>query len=69
LRKGAIELETVADLGDVEEGTPADIKVRTDAAHQFADVGILHKKMGQLQEKVDNTPVANKRPRKRLCPS
>ena len=28
---------------------------------------ILHKKLQQLQEKVDATPVANKRPRKRLC--
>src|ERR1700683_1060291 len=28
LKKGAIEIESLADLGDVEEGTPADIKVR-----------------------------------------
>src|ERR1700719_2094895 len=29
LKKAAIELETVVDLGDVEEGSPADLKVRT----------------------------------------
>src|SRR4029077_1674059 len=29
---GPEELDTVVDLGDVEEGSPADIKVRTDAA-------------------------------------
>ena len=67
LKKGSIELESVADLGDVEEGTPADVRVRTEAAKQFADVAVYSKKLQQLQEKVDATPVANKRPRKRLC--
>jgi RNA polymerase primary sigma factor len=67
LKKGAVELENVADLGDVEEGTPADVKVRTDAAKKFADVIVLQKKLQQLEEKVETTPVANKRPRKRLC--
>src|SRR5512143_3169285 len=38
IRKGAVELESVADLGDVEEGSPADLKSRSDAAKQFADV-------------------------------
>jgi RNA polymerase primary sigma factor len=67
LRKGAIELESLADLGDVEEGTPADIKVRTEASKLFSDVGLLQKKMQQLEDKVEATPIANKRPRKRLC--
>jgi RNA polymerase primary sigma factor len=67
LKKAAIELESVADLGDVEEGTPADFKVRAEAAKQFAEVAVLHKKLLQLQEKVEATPIANKRPRKRLC--
>ena len=67
LKKGAIELESVADLGDVEEGTPADLRVRTEAARLFGEVAILYKKLVQLQDKLDNTPVANKRPRKRLC--
>src|SRR4051812_18480662 len=67
LKKGVVELETVADLGDVEEGTPADVKVRTDAAKQFGDVTILYKKLIQLEEKVDATAVANKKTRKRLC--
>src|ERR1700743_3782726 len=31
LKKGSIEIESVADLGDVEEGTPADVKVRSEA--------------------------------------
>ena len=54
-------------MGDVEEGTPADIKVRVEAAKLFADVGILQKKLQQLEDKVEATPIANKRPRKRLC--
>ena len=67
LKKGAVEIESVADLGDVEEGTPADVKVRLDAAKLFADVGILKKKLQQLEDKVEATPIANKRPRKKLC--
>src|SRR5258708_4845222 len=67
LKKATIEIESVVDLGDVEEGSPADIKVRNDAAKHFADIIILHKKLNQLQEKVELTPVANKKPRKRLC--
>src|ERR1039457_925002 len=33
LKKAAIEIESVVDLGDVEEGSPADLKVRADAAN------------------------------------
>jgi RNA polymerase primary sigma factor len=54
-------------LGDVEEGTPADVKVRAEAARQFAEVTTLYRKLQQLEEKVETTPVANKKPRKRLC--
>src|SRR5215204_2813533 len=53
LKKGSIELETVVDLGDVEEGTPADVKVRAEATKLFTDVVLLSKKLQQLQEKVD----------------
>jgi RNA polymerase primary sigma factor len=67
LKKATIEVESVADLGDVEEGSPADLKVRAEAAKQFADVIILYKKLQQLQDKVDSTPASNKKPRKRLC--
>ncbi len=67
VKKSAIELESVVDLGDVEEGSPADLKVRLDAQKHFVDVVALHRKQGQLQEKVMATPVANKKPRKKLC--
>ena len=41
--------------------------MRADAAKLFTDVAILQKKLQQLEEKVETTPIANKRPRKRLC--
>jgi RNA polymerase primary sigma factor len=66
LKKAAIEIESVVDLGDVEEGSPADIKVRSDAAKHFADIILLHKKLQQLEEKVEATPAASRKPRKRL---
>jgi RNA polymerase primary sigma factor len=66
LKKGAVELESVADLGDVEEGTPDDLKVRADATNQFNDVAVLYKKLQQLEDRVATTPLANKKPRKRL---
>src|SRR6266542_5636851 len=45
LKKGAEELESVSDLGDVEEGSPADLKRRSEVLKLFADVIILHKKL------------------------
>jgi len=67
LKKATIEVESVADLGDVEEGSPADLQVRADAAKRFADVVALYKKLQQLQDRVESTPASNKKPRKRLC--
>jgi RNA polymerase primary sigma factor len=67
LKKASIEIESVVDLGDVEEGSPADVQVRSDAAKHFADIIILHKKLQQLEDKVEATPAAGKKPRKRLC--
>src|SRR5579871_3056816 len=67
LRKGVVELDGVADLGDTEEGSPQDLAIRSDASERFADVIIQHKKLQQLEEKLETTPVANKRPRKKLC--
>src|ERR1039457_6375964 len=33
LKRGSEDIENVVDLGDVEEGSPADLKVRADAAN------------------------------------
>src|SRR6202167_1497261 len=67
LKKGAVELDHVADLGDTEEGSPQDLHIRATASKCFADVGILHKKLQQLEEKLETVSVANKKPRKKLC--
>src|SRR5215469_2296772 len=66
VRKGAIELENVVDLGDVEEGSPADLKVRAEAQTQLSEILNHYKKLAQLEDKLEVTPVANKKPRKRL---
>jgi RNA polymerase primary sigma factor len=65
LKRGTTELESVVDLGDVEEGSPADLKVRADSAKQFTDYVLLHKKMVQLEEKLETVPVAKKAMRRR----
>ena len=66
LRKTPEELENVTDLGDVEEGTPADLKRRGDILKLFADIILLQKKLQQVAEKFELAPIANKRGRKRL---
>ena len=65
IKKEAVELESVVDLGDVEEGSPADLKARGDAAKQFTDYLLLHRKMVQLEEKFESVPVAKKGLRRR----
>src|ERR1700754_1920723 len=47
IKRATVELETVADLGDVEEGSPADVQIRNDALKRFADVSLLYKKLLQ----------------------
>jgi len=66
LRKDAVELDSLVDIGDVEEGSPADLKKRSELHKLFGDVIAAHKKMQQLSEKLEATPLASKRPRKRL---
>ncbi|MGH9721617.1 MAG: RNA polymerase sigma factor RpoD [Bryobacteraceae bacterium] len=66
LRHGVEELDNVVDLGDIEEGTVADTKRRSDIRELFTEVATLQKKQTQLAEKLEATPAANKKPRKRL---
>jgi len=67
LRRGVEELDSIVDLGDVEEGTVADTKRRGELRQFFVDVVNLHKKQTQLAEKLEAMPLSNKRPRKRLA--
>src|ERR1700738_3900614 len=59
LKKGTEELDNVVDLGDLEEGTLADTKRRTDLKQLFADVAVLHKKLQQAEEKLEATALSN----------
>jgi len=61
LKRGAEELETCVDLGDVEEGTAADEKRRLELVDLFATVAALWKRQHQLAEKVDSIPASNKK--------
>jgi RNA polymerase primary sigma factor len=67
IRRDLVELESVVDLGDVEEGSPADLQIRGEMHKQFADILLLHKKLGQLSDRLEAIPLANKKPRKRLA--
>ena len=66
LKRNTIDLDSLVDLGDVEEGSPADISARTEASKQFSEIGVLYKKFQQLQDKLDNTAVSTRKPRRRL---
>jgi RNA polymerase primary sigma factor len=67
LKKGAEEIDSVVDVGDVEEGTPADLKKRADLLKLFTDLIGQYRKLQQLTEKVETVPLNLKKQRKRLC--
>jgi RNA polymerase primary sigma factor len=55
LRRAEIELDHLVDLGDVEEGTPAEAKMRKELAERVLNLGLLHKKQMQALEKLNET--------------
>jgi RNA polymerase primary sigma factor len=59
------ELENYADLGDVEEGSPADTKKQAEVRAEFNEILALYKKHLQLQEKVNTIALSNKKIRRR----
>jgi RNA polymerase primary sigma factor len=65
IRRGEVELDDLADLGDVEDGTAADQKIRNEIRQKFFDVAALYKKQQQLSEKLSTIQAANKKGRKR----
>ena len=67
LKKGVEEIDSVVDVGDVEEGTPADLKKRADLLKLFTDLIVQYRKLQQLSEKVETVPLNLKKQRKRLC--
>ena len=65
LRRGVEELDNLVDLGAVEEGMAAAAKRREELRQSFADVVNFHKKQLRLIEKLEATPLSNKRLRSR----
>ena len=51
----------MVDLGDVEEGTPADAKRQSKYAELFDDIVALHKKLQQLKRSWKRSPLSNKK--------
>jgi len=65
LKKGTEEIDNLVDLGDVEDGTPADLKRRKEVQQQFIDYLVLHKKQQQLEEKAEEVPSNNRKLKRR----
>src|SRR6266851_1840494 len=53
LKASEDELDNFVDLGDVEEGSPADTKKQAEVRNDFNEVILLHKKLQQLHEKLN----------------
>ncbi|MBM3738647.1 MAG: RNA polymerase sigma factor RpoD [Acidobacteria bacterium] len=65
IKSNSLDLDSVVDLGDVEEGTASDLKRRKEVAQQFIDFLALHKKQHQMWEKAEAIPPANKKLRRK----
>jgi len=61
LKKAVIEIRSGVDLGDVEEGSRPTSKGARRRGKHFADIVLLHKKLQQLEEKVETTPSARQK--------
>jgi RNA polymerase primary sigma factor len=68
LKKNPDELENMVDIGgELEEGTPADIKKRNDIRQQFLEIQTVHKKQITLRDKLEAAPAGNKKARRKLA--
>jgi len=65
LKRGEDELDNFVDLGDVEEGSPADTKKQAEVKSEFGEIILLHKRCAQLVDRLEAVPLSNKRLRKR----
>ncbi len=61
MKRAPEELDNWVDLGDVEEGTLAESKRRSEVLQFFSQVTALHKKQQQLADKVASIAVSNKK--------
>jgi RNA polymerase primary sigma factor len=67
IRKGSEDLDSYVDLGptDIEEGSAADVKRRTDINELFVSYTATHKKLLQTVDKYNTVPTTNKKLRKK----
>jgi RNA polymerase primary sigma factor len=65
LKRGAEELDNLVDLGEMEEGSAADLQRRDEVREQFGSLILLHKKRQQLEEKLSGVQATNKKGRRR----
>lgn len=65
LKKGEAELDMFVDIGDLEDGSAADTKRRSEVRNQFTDVVTSHRKHGQLVEKFAAVAANNKKLRRK----
>ncbi|MEJ7604770.1 MAG: sigma-70 factor domain-containing protein [Bryobacteraceae bacterium] len=67
IKRGTLELDDVVDLGsaEIEDGSAADNKRRSEAKQQFGDVSAFSKKQQQLMEKASLASPVNKKARKK----
>jgi len=59
------EIDNLVDLGDVEEGSPADLKRRAEIRARLCEVIVLYRKQSQLAEKLAAIAVSNKKLRRK----
>jgi RNA polymerase primary sigma factor len=59
------DLDTFADLGDLEEETPAYNKRRNEVKQDVSEIAIRHKKLIQVSDKLETVPLSNKKLRKK----
>jgi len=67
VKKETEDLDSFVDLGggDIEEGSPADIRCRNDVKQSFLEFTAQHKKQGQVAEKLSSIGAGNKKLRRR----
>src|SRR4029079_18244233 len=59
------ELDTFADLGDLEEESPAYNKRRNEVRAEVNEIVVRHKKLIQVSDKLETVPLSNKKLRKK----
>jgi RNA polymerase primary sigma factor len=66
IRKGAADLDDIADLGDVEDGTPAEEKKRKQVLELFNNLLTTSRKKQAAEAKYEEAPLSNKKLKKKM---